>query len=34
MYALIINDEDGFDTGTVESWLDTNNRLFARLNNA
>lgn len=34
MYALIINEEDGFDTGTVESWLDTNNRLFARLNNA
>ena len=34
MYALIINEEDGFDTGTVESWLDTNNRLFARLKNA
>ena len=31
MYALIINEEDGFDTGTVESWLDTNNRLFTRL---
>ncbi len=30
MYALVIDDEDGFDTGTVESWLDTNNRLFAR----
>lgn len=34
MYALVINEEDGFDTGTVESWLDTNNRLFARLKNA
>ncbi len=32
MYALVIDEEDGFDTGTVESWLDTNNRLFARLN--
>lgn len=32
MYALVIDPEDGFDTGTVESWLDTNNRLFARKN--
>lgn len=31
MYALVIDEEDGFDTGTVESWLDTNNRLFARM---
>ncbi len=31
MYALVINEEDGFDTGTVESWLDTNNRLYARM---
>ena len=30
MYALIIDNEDGFDTGTVETWLDTNNRLYAR----
>lgn len=30
MYALVIDPEDGFDTGTVESWLDTNNRLYAR----
>lgn len=30
MYALVIDGEDGFDTGTVESWLDTNNRLYAR----
>lgn len=30
MYALVIDAEDGFDTGTVESWLDTNNRLFNR----
>lgn len=34
MYALVIDEEDGFDTGTVESWLDTNNRLFARMKNA
>lgn len=30
MYALVIDADDGFDTGTVESWLDTNNRLYAR----
>lgn len=30
MYALIIDEDDGFDTGTVASWLDTNNRLYAR----
>ncbi len=30
MFALVIDEEDGFDTGTIESWLDTNNRLFAR----
>lgn len=34
MYALVIDDEDGFDTGTIESWLDTNNRLYARMKNA
>ena len=28
MYALVIDPSDGFDTGTVESWLDTNNILF------
>lgn len=32
MYALVINPTDGFDTGTVESWLETNNILFARKN--
>lgn len=31
MYALVIDEEDGFDTGTIESWLDTNNKLYARL---
>ena len=31
MYALIIDPEDGYDTGTVESWLDTNNRLYKKL---
>ena len=30
MYALVIDPEDGFDTGTVESWLHTNNVLFER----
>ena len=34
MFALVIDGEDGFDTGTIESWLDTNNRLFARQKNA
>ena len=28
MYALVIDPSDGFDTGTVESWLETNNILF------
>lgn len=32
MYALVIDPQDGFDTGTVESWLETNNTLFARKN--
>ncbi len=32
MYALVIDGEDGFDTGTIESWLDTNNRLYQRMN--
>ncbi len=30
MYALIIDPQDGFDTGTVESWLETNNILYER----
>lgn len=30
MYALVIDPADGFDTGTVESWLETNNILFER----
>lgn len=30
MYALVISDADGFDTGTVESWLAANNALYAR----
>ena len=32
MYALVVDPADGFDTGTVESWLETNNVLFARKN--
>ena len=30
MYALVIDPSDGFDTGTVESWLETNNVLWKR----
>ena len=30
MYALVVDPADGFDTGTPESWLDANNRLWAR----
>jgi len=30
MYALVIGDEDGYDTGTIETWLDANNRMQAR----
>jgi UTP--glucose-1-phosphate uridylyltransferase len=30
MYALVIDPSDGFDTGTIESWLDTNNILFSQ----
>ena len=29
MYAVVIGPDDGFDTGTIESWLDTNNRFPA-----
>lgn len=32
MYALVIEPDDGYDTGTVESWLDTNNRLYKKFN--
>ena len=34
MYALIIDPADGFDTGTVDSWLETNNILYQRKKNA
>lgn len=30
MYALVVDPTDGFDTGTVESWLHTNNVLYER----
>ena len=30
IYALIVDPNDGFDTGTIETWLDTNNKLYAR----
>ncbi|TJW12406.1 UTP--glucose-1-phosphate uridylyltransferase [Parvibacter caecicola] len=30
MYALVVDPADGFDTGTVESWLATNNELCRR----
>lgn len=32
MYALVIDPADGFDTGTIETWLETNNILFERKN--
>ncbi len=32
MYALIVDPTDGFDTGTIESWLETNNILYERMN--
>ncbi len=31
MYALVVDPEEGFDTGTIESWLDTNNKLYQRM---
>ncbi len=30
MYALIVDPEDGFDTGTVDTWIETNNILYQR----
>ena len=30
MYALIVKDEQGYDAGTVDSWIATNNALLAR----
>ncbi len=30
MYALVVDPSDGFDTGTIESWLETNNTLYQR----
>ena len=30
MYALVVDPADGFDTGTVQSWLETNNILYER----
>lgn len=32
MYALVIDPEEGFDTGTVATWLETNNIMNARRN--
>ena len=31
MYALVIDPDEGYDTGTIESWLDTNNRLYKKM---
>ena len=31
MYALVVDPADGFDTGTVASWLETNNILYERM---
>lgn len=30
MYALIVDPHEGYDTGTVETWLATNNALYAK----
>ncbi|MDR0514375.1 MAG: UTP--glucose-1-phosphate uridylyltransferase [Coriobacteriaceae bacterium] len=30
LYALVIDPQEGFDTGTIESWLETNRILFER----
>lgn len=30
MYALVVDPSDGFDTGTIESWLETNKILYER----
>lgn len=30
MFALVVDPADGFDTGTIESWLETNNVLYRR----
>jgi UTP--glucose-1-phosphate uridylyltransferase len=30
MYALVINEGDGFDTGTIATWLETNNIIWER----
>lgn len=32
MYALVVDSDEGFDTGTVATWLETNNIMNARLN--
>ena len=34
MYALVVDPSDGFDTGTMESWLETNNILYERKHGA
>ena len=31
MYGVVIDPADGFDTGTVECWLETNNVLYRRM---
>lgn len=31
MYALVIDPSDGYDTGTIETWLETNNILYERM---
>ena len=30
MYAYVVSPEDGFDTGTIETWMDSNIRLYKR----
>lgn len=30
MYALVVDPSDGFDTGTIDTWMETNNILYRR----
>lgn len=30
MYALVVDASEGFDTGTIQTWMETNNVLYAR----
>ncbi len=34
MYALVVDPSDGFDTGTIDTWLETNNILYQQARQA